>query len=188
MIDQSAKTQIGVDGLGAQRIADVLDSTPGKRLRLRPAHEGDIVLYFNWANDPAVRRQAIHAEPILWAQHKKWFTKKLADTRSHMYVLQAGTWPVGQIRFDRDGDVARIDYSLDVLACGRHWAGRLISMGARMLQDNTPINLLAEVKATNTASCAVFIRLGFEEQPVPSLNGMRVFQAVSSRIAKACRH
>ena len=99
-----------------------------------------------------------------------------------MFVLEAAALPVGQIHFDLVSDEARVDYSLDRMVRGRRWGARLVTLGAHTLQDSTPIHLRAEVKETNAASCAVFLRLGFEEQPAPR-KGVRAFRSVSSRIA-----
>ena len=78
-----------------------------------------------------------------------------------MYVLDAAGLSVGQIRFDKEGNEARIDYSLDALVRGRAWGARLVSLGSALLQKTEPIGLLAEVKADNEASRLVFLRLGF---------------------------
>lgn len=167
----STRNQLLADGLGTLRLAEVLDPTPADQLRLRPACHDDMNLYFNWANDHEVRRQAIHSEPISWARHQEWFTNKLADAQSHLFILMAGSLPVGQIRFDREGDEARIDYSLDALVRGRGWATRLVAMGAAYLRQSEPITLRAQVKTGNYTSRSVFMRLGFKQAPLPLSGG-----------------
>ena len=159
----STQSQLLVDGLGALRLAEVLDQTPANKLRLRPACPDDIGLYFNWATDPEVRRQALHSEPISCKGHQEWFASKLADPQSRLFVLLAGTLPVGQIRFDRQGDEAQIDYSLDALVRGRGWGAQLVAMGSALLQQSEPVRIRAEVKADNYSSRAVFVRLGFSQ-------------------------
>jgi len=159
----SASNGFLVDGLGALRVAEVMEPTPADQLAMRPASQGDIELYFNWANDPEVRRQATCSAPIAWSRHQEWFADKLADRCSQLFVLLAGALPVGQIRYDRKGDQAQIDYSLDVLVRGRGWGVSLVSMGNALVQASGPIQLRAEVKAGNQASRSVFVRLGFEQ-------------------------
>lgn len=160
--DLSAQNQLVVDGLGTERIREVLLPTDTAKTRLRIACQADVVTYFNWANDPGVRKNAIQITPISWVTHKEWFAKKLEDPDSHLYVLDAAGLPVGQIRFDKEGNEARIDYSIDALVRGRGWGARLVSLGSELLQKTEPIRLLAEVKADNEASRSVFLRLGFD--------------------------
>ena len=121
-----------------------------------------MVSYFNWANDQAVRKNAIHTDPISWLNHKEWFVNRLNDPNSHLYVLDAAGLSVGHIRFEVENNVARIDYSLDKLVRGRGWGARLVSLGSKLLQKTEPVQLLAEVKADNHASRLVFLHLGFK--------------------------
>lgn len=159
----STQNQLLVDGLGALRLAEVLHQTPADELRLRPACPDDVGLYFNWVNEPEVRRQAIHSEPILWTDHQAWFASKLAAPQSGLFVLLAGALPVGQIRFDRQCKEAQIDYSLDVLVRQRGWGTQLVAMGIALFEQSDPVRVRAEVKAENLLSRAVFSRLGFDE-------------------------
>src|SRR5690606_1250883 len=48
----SEKMQTVVDGLGTSRTAEYLDPSASESLRLRPAATEDMLLYFDWANDP----------------------------------------------------------------------------------------------------------------------------------------
>nr|VFJ52775.1 MAG: UDP-2,4-diacetamido-2,4,6-trideoxy-beta-L-altropyranose hydrolase [Candidatus Kentron sp. FM]VFJ57296.1 MAG: UDP-2,4-diacetamido-2,4,6-trideoxy-beta-L-altropyranose hydrolase [Candidatus Kentron sp. FM]VFK08928.1 MAG: UDP-2,4-diacetamido-2,4,6-trideoxy-beta-L-altropyranose hydrolase [Candidatus Kentron sp. FM] len=178
--EQSLAGRLLVDGLGALRVLETLDPTPVEQLHLRPVNEDDITLYYDWANEPEVRRQSIDSNPIPWVQHQDWFHDKLTDARSHLFVLQAGNLPVGQVRFDCGGDEARIGYSLDALVRGRGWAANMITMGARRLRESQPVALRAEVKPNNNVSRAVFLRLGFTENVS---GGIHVFRLPSSRIA-----
>jgi|CXWL01.1.fsa_nt_gi UDP-2,4-diacetamido-2,4,6-trideoxy-beta-L-altropyranose hydrolase len=171
----SIQNQILVDGLGALRLAEVLQQTSADDLRLRPACPDDAGLYFNWANDPEVRRQAVHSEPISWKGHQEWFASKLADSQSRLFVLLAGTLPVGQIRFDRQGDEAQIDYSLDVLVRGRGWGAKLVAMGVARIREDETVRIRSEVKTDNYASRAVFARLGFDQTGSPYGKGYLSF-------------
>lgn len=158
----SARMQMIVDGLGTSRLAEYLLPTARESLRLRPAAAEDMLFYFDWANDPEVRRQAIRTQEIPFEQHRAWFTAKLAAGKSHLFVLQAGETPVGQIRFDVAGSVATISYSIDAMFRGRGWARQLVSLGVQRLR-NLPLRFRAEVKQSNTPSNAVFLGLGFRE-------------------------
>ena len=163
LLSLSTQNRLLVDGLGASRLAELLDPTPADKLRLRPAGEHDKELFFNWANDPEVRKQSIQSEPISWEHHQVWFAGKLSDFKSRLFVLMAGSLPVGQIRFDQREEEALIDYSLDPFVRGRGWGARLIAMGNAVIRQITPIRLRADIKVGNHASHAVFLRLGFTQ-------------------------
>ncbi|MCG3110387.1 MAG: UDP-2,4-diacetamido-2,4,6-trideoxy-beta-L-altropyranose hydrolase [Candidatus Manganitrophus sp. SB1] len=161
LTEMSLQNQLLVDGLGTLRIREVMSPTGTAQTRLRAACEEDVVSYFDWANDPEVRKNAFHTETIPWVTHKEWFAKKLNDPKSHLYVFDAEGLPVGQIRFDKEGDEARIDYSLDTLVRGRGWGSRLVSLGLELLEKKEAIRLRAEVKPDNEASRSIFLSLGF---------------------------
>lgn len=161
LIAFSTQNQLTVDGFGTARAIEVMLPTDIAEIRLRAANREDVITYFNWANDPEVRKSAIQGSVISLETHKEWFTSKLNDSNSHLFVLVAANLPVGQIRFDMEGNVARIDYSLDKLVRGRGWGAKLVSLGVDMLQKIEPMKLLAEVKVSNKASKLVFLRLGF---------------------------
>ena len=177
LLDLSRQSRLLVDGLGTARVVEALMPTPPAQLTLRPAEADDVELYFHWANDPGVRRNSLNSDRITWDGHREWFRRRLSDPRVEMFVLMAGALPVGQIRFDRRGDEAWINYSLDALVRGRGWARRLVSMGGTLIDPALPLR--AEVKADNPASCAVFEGLGFEAHPSGKTGGTIVFAARS---------
>jgi len=172
----STRSQLQVDGLGALRLLEVLDPSDISKIQLRPASEEDSVLYYNWANDPEVRKSAFKTATIPWATHRAWFSNKLQDLNSHLFVLEAGGLPVGQIRFDKDADEASIDYSLDVIVRGRGWGQRLVALGSDLMQKIEPVRLRAEVKAGNETSSSVFLRMGFTETPSASPGGRSFYR------------
>lgn len=161
LADMSAREQLEVDGLGVARAREILLPTLESDLCLRAACEEDLNIFYSWVNDTEVRKSSFQSAPIPWLTHKDWFARKLNDPNSHLYVLEAEGLPVGQIRFDKVGNEANIDYSLDVLVRGRGWGVRLVSLGLAQLQNAEPIRVLAKVKTDNGSSRSVFSRLGF---------------------------
>jgi UDP-2,4-diacetamido-2,4,6-trideoxy-beta-L-altropyranose hydrolase len=176
LVDLSSRSKLAVDGLGTMRLTEYLNPTPLKLLRLRPAAPDDMLLYFGWANDPEVRRQAIDTDEITLEKHREWFAGRLATTRSHLFVMCAGDLPVGQIRFDRDESDAWIDYSIDPLFRGRGWGTQVVMLGVQQLLNCGPITFRADVKDANLASRSVFGRLGFDESTCPRGTGLRTFR------------
>jgi RimJ/RimL family protein N-acetyltransferase len=174
-----------VDGLGAARIAERLSATPVQALHVRPARAEDVYTYFEWANDPDVRRHSLSPEPIAFETHRNWFRAKLSAPDSHLLLLAAGDLPVGQIRFDREDDQLRIDYSVDPLFRGRGWGTHLVSLGMSALGERPPTVFRAEVKRDNSASAAVFLKLGFTETFSSAQPGMSLFRLSAAELRSA---
>jgi RimJ/RimL family protein N-acetyltransferase len=54
---------------------------------LKKITKNDIKLLFDWANDPDVRTNATNPKPITWKEHTVWFTNKLINPNSYIYIL-----------------------------------------------------------------------------------------------------
>jgi UDP-2,4-diacetamido-2,4,6-trideoxy-beta-L-altropyranose hydrolase len=176
MAKMSIRNLLTVDGWGAARIVESMLPTGKDDLRLRPAGPDDLPEYFLWVNDPDVRSQSIHSQPVAFEDHKEWFAGKLAAPDSRLFVMVAGSLPVGQIRFDRYGNEERIDYSIDRCFRGRGWASRLASMGMSQLPLRCGMVFRADVKQNNRPSQNVFSRLGFSSNVSDHGNGVLVFR------------
>jgi UDP-2,4-diacetamido-2,4,6-trideoxy-beta-L-altropyranose hydrolase len=176
LAEQSLRGRLLVDGLGALRAAECMDPTERKELQLREARAQDAELFFAWANEAQVRRQSLNSAQISWIDHHQWFRCKLRDSRSRMFVMEAKSLPVGQVRFDIAAGEARIDYSIDAAFRGRGWGRSLIAMGMRRLTEPERIIFRGDVKAANPASSAVFTRLGFHGSISQDRSGLTVFR------------
>ena len=151
-----------VDGLGAERVAEVMMPSPEDALVLRPATSQDIGSYFFWVNDPEVRSQSLITEPVSWLEHQVWFDQHLADPDSLMFVLEAHDLPLGQVRFDCKADYALLAYSVDTIVRGRGLGTTLIRRGLQQLERRSPLTVSAEVRDGNQASAVTLTRIGFE--------------------------
>ena len=165
LFDQVERGQILVDGRGCERVAEVMCPSDESELTVRLAKPDDCVEFFNWANDPDVREQSLSTLTIQWPDHKKWFSKKISSNTCEIYVMEASGLPVGQVRFEKSGDVAEINYSLDKIVRNRRWAFVLLEMAMKVFGQNCSSALRAMVKSSNQKSSAVFKQLGFSEMP-----------------------
>lgn len=161
--DVSASNQALVDGLGVNRIVEIIIPTLKANLKLRKANDTDAMTYFEWVNEPMVRSSAINSAPIDYHNHLLWFSERISAVDAWLYVLEASGLPVGQVRFEQYDHEIVIDYSLDALVRGRGWAIELLKKGIEIIDDNG-LALIATVKPENVASIATFIRLGFIAQ------------------------
>lgn len=129
----------------------------------RLAEPSDAKLYFDWANDPEVRKNAHNTEPIIWENHLKWFINRL-NSGTFMLVFFEGSEPVAQIRVDH-GD---IDLSVDAKHRGKGIATEML-MVLKKLQTK---NIKGEVKKSNIASNRAFEKAGFRLDSVVSVKGV----------------
>ena len=158
----SVKSQIFVDGKGCDRVAEVMCPSGESDLKVRLAKVTDCIEFFNWANDPMVREQSLDTAEIQWMDHQKWFGEKIKSDSTEIYVLEASGLSVGQVRFEKLGSVAEINYSLDDLVRGRGWATTLVDVAINVFRVRNPYLLRAQVKLANARSSSVFKTLGFE--------------------------
>jgi len=150
-----------VDGLGALRVAEILMPTNPKSMLIRSAALHDVGTYFTWANDDAVRIQAIRSEPIEWDAHQAWFTKRLNSDSSFMFVLEAHGLPMAQARFDVDGSHLVLDYSVDARFRGRGLGSLVVQLALELLPKAAPSEVRALVKESNFASLSALEAVGF---------------------------
>ncbi|MVN75381.1 GNAT family N-acetyltransferase [Hymenobacter sp. HMF4947] len=176
---QQPRQQALFDGLAGQRLQAVFaELATAHRYQLRRATAADAALYFAWANDPAVRQNAIYAAPITWETHVAWFARRLQDADSYLYLLSsAGGEPIGQVRveFDEPGQPGLIDYSVAPSHRGQGVGTLLLRRALQRLRHDRPElaggAVLGQVKAGNVASARVFERLRFMRQAAVTLHG-----------------
>jgi UDP-2,4-diacetamido-2,4,6-trideoxy-beta-L-altropyranose hydrolase len=174
------------DGLAAQRLQTAFQQfAHAQHYTIRRAVQQDAALYFKWANDPAVRRNAIHSEPIAWDTHVAWFSKRLQDADSYLYLLQSPRGEsIGQVRieFKKPTQPGLIDYSLAPSYRGQGLGQLLLRRALQQLRHDRPAlaggAVQGQVKVSNGASCRVFEELRFVRQAAVTLQGevYEVFQ------------
>lgn len=131
-------------------------------LELRQVLKNDCKLIFEWANDPLVRRNALNSQEIKWEDHLKWFHSRINDDKTKMYILVRETENIGQLRFEKENDYWKIDYSIDKRYRGMGMGKRIIELALREINGSVK----AWVKQDNIASCKVFEKLGFVKESI----------------------
>ncbi|MCD6049517.1 MAG: UDP-2,4-diacetamido-2,4, 6-trideoxy-beta-L-altropyranose hydrolase [Verrucomicrobia bacterium] len=168
--EMSAKARKLVDGRGSMRVWLRLNEDS---LRLRSATAEDAKLIFDWANDAGVRAVSFSSEPIIWEDHLNWFNAKLSDANYRIWVAEdvKGT-PIGQVRFQIEGETATISISLDAGQRGKNRGSLLIWAACRKIFAETAVNQVrAYIKPDNQASERAFEKAGFEEWDETTVKG-----------------
>lgn len=136
-------------------------------LTFRLATKEDAKLYFDWANDPEVRKQSHNTDLVLWKTHLKWFNKKV-ESDSLLLVFFDGSTPVGQVRID-DG---LISFTVDSKFRGKGF-GTAILETVKTLVSKKFNRITAEVKKDNIPSIKAFERAGFKLQSEIESHGVK---------------
>jgi UDP-2,4-diacetamido-2,4,6-trideoxy-beta-L-altropyranose hydrolase len=155
---QTAGTLL-VDGKGAMRVARTMYNAD---ITLRPVEAGDCETLHGWRNAPETRAQSFSPDEIPLDTHRAWFRSKLNDEDCLFLVAMDDDEPVGQIRFDRDGQTAVVSVSVAPGMLNRGIGTITTRLGCRALARKWPsVKAVALVKPDNHASAAMFAKAGF---------------------------
>ena len=132
------------------------------KLKVRPVEQSDVMLLFDWVNDPLTREMDFNQEPILLETHEEWFRTLPQSGKYQMIVdgLHQDKWiPVGQVRVNDDG---RISMSIAHQFRGQHLATPVIVAAMAHIRENTDMRvLIADIRQENTRSACAFQKAGF---------------------------
>jgi len=145
------------------------------------AGEDDIDIYFKWANDREVRNNSINSNLIEYNQHINWFSKKIYEKNSFLYIFKKNGIPLGQVRFEKDinDNFFIINYSIDTNYRGRGLGKIIVRLGIeKLLKDydlSGELKLRAVVKEKNIASVKVFKALDFISKGIKPIDKINCF-------------
>ncbi|MGN1023858.1 MAG: GNAT family N-acetyltransferase, partial [Lachnospiraceae bacterium] len=82
-------------------------------LALRPAAASDSGFLLALRNDPKVRANSFQKDEVKKEDHERWLAGVLSNPARHLYILEEGDTPAGQVRIDVDpSGEAEISYSI----------------------------------------------------------------------------
>jgi UDP-2,4-diacetamido-2,4,6-trideoxy-beta-L-altropyranose hydrolase len=176
-----------VDGRGAERAARHMIAqmrregalTDGNMLQIRPSDSGDVQLLWEWANDPNIRRNSHHSEPIPWESHRGWYNARLLSPDTRFWILEKSGEPVGQIRYDKDRDrnSAELSFSIAGKHRGQGYGTELVRRTRELACAELSVGRITAVTfMENTASARVFKRLGFTLLGSALIKGHQCYQ------------
>lgn len=134
-------------------------------LKFRCATLSDADLYYNWANDPEVRKNSYQSEIISYSDHLHWFGKKLDDPNCLLLVFyDENTFiEIGQVRFSLLNEYeCIIGISIDKKYRGGGLACDVLKTATEHYHVLHPeVKLIAYIKKANLASKKSFMKAGF---------------------------
>lgn len=137
------------------------------KLHFRFATEEDVDLYYEWANDPAVRSNSYSSSAVIYENHVKWFREKLNNPDYFFYLfLNLSDVPVGQVRIVK-GPETIIGISIDPAFRGKSLGVEMLRMACEdFLNKHKKEEIIAYIKKENTASYFTFKKAGFSDEEV----------------------
>lgn len=131
-------------------------------ITVREAQSEDMLLYFNWVNDPLVRKFAFKTNHISLECHSQWFEKKLKSDDTILCLCYMNKNPIGQVRFDKMEDGLYIDISIDKAYRGKGYGKKVLNSSIDYVSNKYGFyNFISEVKEENVASANLFLSTGF---------------------------
>jgi UDP-2,4-diacetamido-2,4,6-trideoxy-beta-L-altropyranose hydrolase len=155
------------DGKAGERLKSAFEKLfLSKQINIRRVGNDDLVLCYEWANDPMVRAQSFNSNTIPLTEHEQWFKSKLQDPHSFYYILELENNPFAQIRFQVNDSSAILSYLVDKNYRNRGLGTTILSKGIEaFIKDfNKKIDITGYVKFSNIASQRSFEKLNFEKQ------------------------
>jgi RimJ/RimL family protein N-acetyltransferase len=135
------------------------------KINLRPVTLDDARLLFDWRNDPCVRSNSFHSEPIEYVHHVQWLVTALQDEHQLFYIMENDTGAMGQVRLSIENDVGLISYSIAAAFRGQDYGKRILQLLENTcVQQDLCLSLKACVRKNNIASQRVFADLGYDIQ------------------------
>ena len=150
-----------------------------EKFSIRRAGPQDMRAVFELSNDPVVRADSIHPEPIEWETHIAWFNRAIAVVFFVAETEPGGDF-VGQIRFNRRADQWLVSISIASAYRGRGLAKALLLDAMSRVPQET---FVAEIAESNTASIRLFASVGFSEDPSGTApSGFKTFKKAANAL------
>jgi RimJ/RimL family protein N-acetyltransferase len=150
-------------------------------IRFRKANESDLILYFNWANDPLVRVQSYNSDKVSIIEHTNWFLEKLNDNSCYLYIFQNELNEyIGQVRIQKTEDCdSIIGISIDSNFRGKGLGTQMLQLSAEeFFRSNPNAVIQAYVKFENTSSKRIFEKAGYQMVDEILYNNIKSFHFI----------
>lgn len=154
-----------VDGRGVVRVASTLGVSD---IEIRTADQNDSSKLFEWRNHPTIRSVSRNSEPIEWENHQSWFASVLADKDRVLLIGHIGDEQIGVVRFDKEGDVAKISIYLVPEGSFTGQGCSLLLSAEQWLKVNQPgiKSIRASVLSENEPSQRLFLGASYRPESI----------------------
>jgi spore coat polysaccharide biosynthesis predicted glycosyltransferase SpsG/RimJ/RimL family protein N-acetyltransferase len=134
------------------------------KIELRSANEQDLMLHYNWANEPETRNNSFSKEPITLETHIKWYLKKINSLDAALFVLLLDGTPIGSIRFDFNNASSILSFLIEKKYRNKGLGTVILEKGlAKIIEEHRKIKTVnGYVHQNNLASINSFLKVGFQ--------------------------
>ena len=132
-----------------------------KDARIRRAGKHDMLLIFNWINDPLVRKMSFSKNKILINEHKQWFNSKIDDKAVLFWIYEFQGTPAGMVRIEEEDGSATLNYMIDKRYRGKGHSGKMLGRALTKLKLSLRKNIYAYTLPDNHASIKSLQKVGF---------------------------
>jgi UDP-2,4-diacetamido-2,4,6-trideoxy-beta-L-altropyranose hydrolase len=146
-----------------------------REVNYRKAEDRDMMQVFEWANDPLSRANSYFSEPIALETHKTWFSKKLKDKNSVIYIAEFENKPAGMIRYDIGEENAVVGILIGKSFRGKGLASDFLRDTAKLYFNESQKPILAYIKKENVASVKSFEKADYKKEKEEIIHGCESF-------------
>ncbi|OOE85078.1 UDP-2,4-diacetamido-2,4,6-trideoxy-beta-L-altropyranose hydrolase [Salinivibrio sharmensis] len=153
------------DGLGVNRVVDVINKLENYKLKLRYANKKDIELIYEWQSLPSTRKYFNNSKVPTYAEHSQWMNKVIESASIDLFVITKGDTNIGTIRVDKKNGKLEGDISI-LISPEFHSMGfaKLALFEIKKIFKSYQLN--AYVHKDNISSQFLFERAGFKRLDV----------------------
>lgn len=120
-------------------------------MHLRAVSIEDAPLLFEWRNDPLTRANSLSTDAVEYASHLAWVQRAIDSPMRDLYLAVVDGVPVGTVRFDRDGDVRELSWTIAPEHRGQGHGKQMVRLAAGM----SALPVRAVIKVGNIASIKI---------------------------------
>lgn len=133
--------------------------------KFKKANSKDRKDLFEWRNSETARKNSLNQDVISWSEHKEWFSNRVKDPNTTIYIVYLDELKIGSIRFEEKENFFRISIVLAPEHTGKGLSADIIKAGTELFLKGEKVKkpVIAEVKENNIASIKAFKRAGFKE-------------------------
>lgn len=153
-----------------QRFLDLIPA-----VNYRKAEEKDMMLLFEWNNDPIVRANSYSTEPIVLETHQKWFEKKIKDNNALLYIAEVDGQPAGLVRYDKARDHSIVGVIVSSTHRGKGLAAIFLKDTSVLYFKDNELPVQAFIKKNNLASIASFEKALYKKYKEEMISGTESF-------------
>ena len=144
------------------------------KIEFREATMEDANLYYQWANDEAVRKNSYAQEVISYEDHLAWFKRKIASPDCYFYLFLKEKNPAGQVRIEKKENETVVGISIDSKYRSKGLGSVMLELACADYFAKFPKETIyAYIKESNVPSSAIFKKANFTNEQAVMVSGVK---------------